>query len=196
MKKLQQRIVIAAALLLAGGLCADAQTGDGWKLKPEFTIRKNIQIYDEGTIATAGLRLNEKWTVGILAGMDEMYIDAAPGHIRSVETCAYQRFYIHLGKWDVISLYSDIAVGADWIYDVTGKYQNYYYDDKPGETFTGEIISENPGDVKFLAMWQPGIKIRIVKNIHIFAGPMVSATVDPGYGPAIKSLGLHLGLGF
>ncbi len=182
-KKLQHRIGVTAALLLAGCMSANAQTEEGWKLRPEFTVRENVQIYDTGIVGTAGLRLNEKWTVGILAGKDNMYIDAAPGDIYSVETCAYQRFYIHLGKRDIISLYSDIAVGADWIYDVTGK---YHYDGTTGEPIGGERISENPGDVKFVAMWQPGIKLRIVKNIHVFVGPMIST----------KSLGLHLGLGF
>ncbi|MDO5442764.1 MAG: hypothetical protein Q4G10_03760 [Bacteroidia bacterium] len=182
-KRFLLKIWAVALLCVAGGICANAQTESGLKMKPEFTLRESAQIYAMGTEVTGGVRLNDEWTVGLMAGRGEVYVDAAPGHIYSVETCAYQRFYIHLGKRDIISLYSDIAVGADWVYDVTGK---YHYDGQTGEPVGGELIDTDPGDVRFLAMWQPGIKLRFYKNIHIFTGPMIST----------KSLGLHLGVGF
>ena len=183
MKNLILRTGIAAVICFSGCICTNAQTESEWKLKPEFTLRESAQIYTMGTEVTGGVRLNNNWTVGLMAGRGEVYVDAAPGHIYSVETCAYQRFYIHLGKRDIISLYSDIAVGADWVYYMTGK---YHYDGLTGEPIGEELIHDNPGDVKFLAMWQPGIKIRLYKNIHIFTGPMIST----------KSMGLHLGIGF
>ena len=43
----------------------------------------------------------------------------------------------------------------------------------------------NPGDIEFALSWQPGIRIRFYRNIHVFLGPTLG-----------DSIGLHLGLGF
>lgn len=78
-------------------------------------------------------------------------------------------------------MYSDLALGASWVYKVDGK---YWYDDRTGEIIQ-EMISANPGDVHFMATWEPGIRLRFYKNIHLFLGPTIST----------DCLGLHIGLG-
>ena len=61
-----------------------------------------------------------------------------------------------------------------------GKYDGY----PSGEKI--EVIDESAGDVKFICGWQPGIRVRFYRNIHLFLGPTL----------ATDCLGLHLGVGF
>lgn len=48
------------------------------------------------------------------------------------------------------------------------------------------MIKENVGDMIFIGGWQPGIRVRCYKNLHLFIGP----TIDT------ECLGAHLGIGF
>ena len=109
------------------------------------------------------------------------YIDAAPGNIYSVSAGLYLRRYFRLEKSEAAALYSDFAIGAGYIYKVDGK---YWYNAQTGEKI--QQIEETPGDVEFAATWQPGIRFRFWKNIHLFLGPTIST----------NTIGLHLGVGF
>ena len=48
------------------------------------------------------------------------------------------------------------------------------------------IRADEKGDVQFYLSWQPGIRVRCYKNLHIFLGPTLST----------HCLGVHLGIGF
>lgn len=48
------------------------------------------------------------------------------------------------------------------------------------------MIKENVGDMIFIGGWQPGIRVRCYKNLHLFIGPTLAA----------ECLGAHLGIGF
>jgi len=66
-------------------------------------------------------------------------------------------------------------------YKISGKYHL--------NTQTGgrrEVIKENVGDMIFIGGWQPGIRVRCYKNLHLFIGPTLAA----------ECLGAHLGIGF
>lgn len=166
----------------AGGW-ADAFSASGRKnWKPEFTLRYSVGISSAGPIVTGGVRIDDKRTLGLMVGHASTYIDAAPGDIYHIQTGAYMRRYFHLGGRDITAFYSDLSIGCSWIYKVEGK---YWCDPASGE-IVKEMISDNPGDVWFLASWEPGIRFRFYKNIHLFFGPTI----------ATDRLGLHLGIGF
>ena len=190
-------LMIGLALLI--GLTASAQTmaddmkiwAEGWKYafstegrkawKPEFTARLYAGFVTEGPAITGGVRIDDKRTLGLMVWQGKTYIDAAPADIYSISAGLYMRRYFHLGKKDIVALYSDFAVGAGYIYKVDGKYRT--------NTQTGEIteqVDESHGDVAFAATWQPGIRLRFWRNVHLFLGPTIST----------NTLGIHLGVGF
>ena len=186
-------LFITAMIPLRAQTFADDAKGwiDGWKYafsaegrqawKPEFTARAYAGFFTGGPAITGGIRIDDKRTLGLMLWQGNTYIDAAPGHIRSVSAGLYMRRYFHLGERDIVALYSDLAVGAGYIYKVDGKYWN---DIETGEQV--QRIKENPGDVVFAATWQPGIRFRFWRNLHLFLGPTLST----------DTVGLHLGVGF
>lgn len=190
-------LMIELSLLI--GLTSSAQTmaddikvwAEDWKyafsaegrqaLKPEFTARVYAGFVTEGPAITGGVRVDDKRTLGLMVWQGETYIDAAPGAVYNVSAGLYMRRYFHLGKKDIVALYSDIAVGAGYVYKVNGK---YWENTETGEKT--EIIEDSPGDIKFAATWQPGIRFRFWRNVHLFLGPTIST----------NTVGLHLGVGF
>lgn len=74
-----------------------------------------------------------------------------------------------------------MSVGASWIYKVSGA---YCIDPETGEKI--EEMDDKPGDVWFYASWEPGIKIRFYRNLHLFFGPKI----------ATDCFGIHFGVGF
>ena len=147
--------------------------------RPEFTIRTYGGLVTGGQAVTGGLRINQNLTLGLMAWRGRSYIDAVPAHVYNVSAGVYMRNYLHLGKHDIIALYNDIALGAEYIYKVDGK---YWYRD--GEQV--EMVEHSPGDWNFAGTWQPGLRIRFLKSLHLFLGPTLST----------NTVGAHLGLGF
>ena len=190
-------LMIELSLLI--GLTSSAQTmaddikvwAEDWKYafsaegrqawKPEFTARVYAGVFTEGPTITGGVRVDDKRTLGLMVWQGETYIDAAPGAVYNVSAGLYMRRYFHLGKKDIVALYSDIAVGAGYVYKVNGK---YWENTETGEKT--EIIEDSPGDIIFAATWQPGIRFRFWSNVHLFLGPTIST----------NTVGLHLGVGF
>lgn len=148
--------------------------------KPEITARVRAGIYTGGEALSVGARIDGKRTLGLIAGRGHFFVDAAPGEVNRIQAAAFMRRYFHIGKHDVIAFYSDLSAGAAWVYEVNGKYM---IDSQTGEKV--ELIPQNPGDVHFMVTWEPGIRLRFFKNIHIFLGPTIST----------DCMGLHLGLG-
>ena len=89
--------------------------------KPEFTVRTYAGFFTGGPAITGGIRIDDKRTLGLMLWQGRTYIDAAPGSIYSVSAGLYMRRYFHLGKRDIVALYSDLAVGGGCIYKVGGK---------------------------------------------------------------------------
>ena len=189
--------MIELSLLI--GLTASAQTmaddikvwAEDWKYafsaegrqawKPEFTARVYAGFVTEGPAITGGVRVDDKRTLGLMVWQGKTYIDAAPGDVYNVSAGLYMRRYFHLGKKDIVALYSDFAIGAGYVYKVNGK---YWENTETGEKT--EMIEDSPGDIIFAATWQPGIRFRFWRNVHLFLGPTIST----------NTVGLHLGVGF
>ena len=143
--------------------------------KPEFTVRWSTGLYADGPIVTGGVRIDDKRTFGLLVGhgRSKVYANSTPCHTYHIETAAYMRRYFHFGKRDIVALYSDACIGASWVYKATADFG----DVNPGA---------KPGDVGFYASWDPGVRVRLYKNLHLFLGPTI----------ATNCIGYHLGLGF
>lgn len=189
-KMLLSVLSLVAAVPLMGQSASDRQyPADEWaaafsaegreQWKPEFTFRGKVGIYSEGLVLSGGVRIDGKRTLGLMLGYGHLIDDAAPGDIYSIHTSAFLRRYVHLGKRDIVALYGDFSIGAAWIYKVTGKYSYF------PETGMTEVITDNPGDVRFLLAFEPGVRVRVHRNIHLFLGPTISSSC----------FGLHLGFG-
>lgn len=174
-------------MLIAGGtayaqetMATDADTWAGeWRhafspegrknWKTEHTLRIRAGFFTEGLMFTSGIRVDEKRTLGLFAGLEDVWDDATPANIYSARLGVTFRRYWHLGERKIFSFYSDLYAGAAYIYKVTSH-----------ETY------EDKGDILFVGGWQPGVRVRCYRNLHIFLGPTL----------ATDCLGLHLGIGF
>jgi len=196
---MKKMILLAASLIITVMVPLRAQTladdakvwADGWKYafsaegrqawKPEFTARVYGGFVTGGPAVTGGVRIDDKRTFGLMVWQGETWIDAAPASVYSISTGLYMRRYFHLGKKDVIALYSDVAIGAGYVYKVNGGYR---INVETGETV--KIIDYGKGDVLFATTWQLGVRFRFWRNLHLFLGPTLST----------NTVGLHLGVGF
>ena len=169
----------------------DMKWADGWKFafskegvkewKPEFTLRAAAGFYTTSYKLTGGVRIDEKRSFSLFAAQGNTYRDHAPGSLETIRAGLNFRRYWHLGKRKIFAIYSDLYTGGAWIYKVDGKY--HYYSETGERT---EVIEEDAGDAFFIVGWQPGIRIRCYRNLHLFLGPTL----------ATDCLGLHLGIGF
>jgi len=185
---MKKYLVVFAAAMLLPAMSMKSQT---WKesfsyegrkaWKPEFTVRCYAGFVTEGPSITGGIRIDDKRTLGLMLSQGNTYIDAAPGNILSVSAGLYMRRYFHLGSKDIVAFYSDLSVGAGYVYEVRGKYWTNY---ETGEKY--ERIDDSQGDILFVAAWQPGVRFRFWRNLHLFLGPTIST----------NTIGLHLGIGF
>lgn len=184
---MKRTLIIIAVMLIAGGtayaqetMATDADTWAGeWRhafspegrknWKTEHTLRIRAGFFTEGLMFTSGIRVDEKRTLGLFAGLEDVWDDATPANIYSARLGVTFRRYWHLGERKIFSFYSDLYAGAAYIYKVTNH-----------ETY------EDKGDILFVGGWQPGIRVRCYRNLHIFLGPTL----------ATDCLGLHLGIGF
>lgn len=184
---MKRTLIIIAVMLIAGGtayaqetMATDADTWAGeWRhafspegrknWKTEHTLRIRAGFFTEGLMFTSGIRVDEKRTLGLFAGLEDVWDDATPANIYSARLGVTFRRYWHLGERKIFSFYSDLYAGAAYIYKVTNQ-----------ETY------EDKGDILFVGGWQPGVRVRCYRNLHIFLGPTL----------ATDCLGLHLGIGF
>ncbi len=156
-----------------------AEGRQAWK--PEFTARVYAGFVTEGPAVTGGVRIDDKRTLGLMVWEGDTRIDAAPASVHSISTGMYMRRYFHLGKKDIVALYSDFAIGTGYIYRIDGGYMT--------NVETGETVrtydQNSEGDILFAATWQPGIRFRFWKNLHLFLGLTIST----------NTIGIHLGVG-
>ena len=191
MKKTVFKAIACAAFLLMPFSTISAQSikesfsAEGRKAwKPDVTVRGNLGIYAGGFAVTGGVRIDEKRTLGLMAGKNVNVYTVRHGYtdVNSFSAAVYGRRYFHLGERKIFSFYSDLALGAAF---VTGLEGAYWVNPVDGTT-KKEDISVEKGDVQFYVSWQPGMRVRFFDNVHIFLGPTLSS----------HCLGVHLGIGF
>ena len=188
MKKNIFKTIACAAIMLLPLTSVQAQSikesfsAEGRKnWKPEVTLRGNVGIFTGGTVLSGGVRIDEKRTLGLMVGEQSVYLDAEPATIDYITTALSFRRYFHLGARQRFAFYSDLSIGAGWVYRVE---QSYWVDPATGEWYGG--VDDEPGDAYPFISWQPGIRVRCYKNAHIFLGPTIGT----------NCMGVHLGIGF
>ena len=191
MKKKVLRAIACVAFMLFPLTSVQAQSikesfsdegRENWK--PEVTVRGNLGIYAGGFAVTGGVHIDEKRTLGLMVGKNVEVYTVAHGYtdVNSFSAALYGRRYFHLGERKIFSFYSDLALGAAFVTDLEGA---YWVDPVDGTTKKDDI-SVDKGDVQFYVSWQPGVRVRCYKNLHLFLGPTLSS----------HCLGVHLGIGF
>ena len=141
---------------------------------PEFTVRYTAGLGTMGPSITGGVRVDNKRTFGLKVGHGITWIDALPAKNYSIQAAVVWRRYFYLGEKDVVALYSDLSLGVDCIYKVTSN----------NPAASSKL--NKPGDVSLYVAFEPGVRFRLYKNLHIFVGPTISYNV----------IGGHLGIGF
>lgn len=190
-------LTIVIAVLAAGNVFAQGTVAEDnerwaneWKYafskdginewKPEFTLREYAGFVTCGPMLTGGVRVDQKRSLALFVAKGDTDIDHAPADIYTVSTGLNFRRYWHLGQRKVFALYSDLYAGAAFVTEVTGRTHEVT---DTGEVW--EIVEDKPGDVQFVGGWQPGVRIRFYKNLHLFLGPTI----------ATNCIGVHIGVG-
>lgn len=189
-----RKIIIALSLALAA-LPANAQLGtvysyfSGWREAlseeglsewwPEFTVRYSLGIRTQGPSVTAGIRVDRNHTLGIMAGQWTCYLPKKDASVYTYGGGIFMRRYIHLSRRDVIALYSDVTAGVACVFKTTGGIVD-------PETGIVRGSSKQPGDLIIISSLEPGIRVRLAGNLHLFVGPTF----------ATRCYGFHMGIGF
>lgn len=142
--------------------------------KPEFTARAYGGFYEAGVALSAGVRIDNRRTLGILVAKAEMGSASSDTEYFTKIMATYRRYY-HIGKRERFAFYSDMNFGVGIVNKV-----------ELGPTAELEEYHSKPGDWGPMLEWQPGIRLRLIGNSHISLGPSLSPT----------HFGLHIGVGF
>lgn len=135
--------------------------------KPEVTVRLGLFPFVGGFYAgSLGVRVNDRSTFGIKGLWGSFYFDSYPAHTYWAGGALFARRTLPFGKRAIVSLSNELTAGVGCFYKVNG------YD----------FHSVKEGDVIPLLGWQPTLKIRIYRNLHIFLGANVSTI---GLGPVL-----------
>lgn len=154
---------------------SEAFSKEDIRWKPEFTVRSELTMPGASYLASFGMRINHRVTVGIMGGHHSTWYDADARMLYSLSANAYARCYFHLGPQQRVSLFVDGYAGPAFFYKEVRQREIALPGDHPGK-----------GDMWFNAAIEPGIRLRIYKNIHIFTGPLFGT----------RYIGLHAGVGF
>lgn len=146
-----------------------------YELRPEFTLRGSLGLFNSDHRISGGVNINGKRTAGLMLGHHYTYYDHVPGDLDAIITALFYRRYFHLGKRKICAFYVDAYAGVGVVYKVTG---NEYRED-------GTPIIAEPGEVIPIFGLQPGFRIRCYRNLHLFFGPSI----------ATDCIGVHIGIG-
>ena len=170
-----KRILLSFLLLVSvAGVYAQAERK--YELRPEFTARGYVGFYNNGCRVSGGVNIDGKRSAGLMLGYHDSYHDDAPGDVYSIVTALYYRRYFPFGKHGGFAFYVDAYAGAGWVYKVDEVVPD------GGES----MIDQKAGDVEPVLGLQPGLRIRLYRNVHISLGPSI----------ATDCVGVHFGVGF
>ena len=126
-------------------------------------------LLDLSTNVTAGFRTSPNKVFGLGAGLGQSYFKYGPISLRAerFSIYAYHRHYIPLGHRKNFSLYSDLMIGARYIYKMGDSYlQNGI--ERVGEQEPSYPIL--PGDWLSWMSWQPGFAVNMWGKSNLFIG--------------------------
>ena len=138
--------------------------------QPEITYRGVGSFFTSGKALGVGVKVNSRRSYGIRVGQFAHHVDALPGDYYTYTFGVYTRRNIYLGPRRAFSLYSDLSAGAETTYKATGDNIDRY---------------ATVGEVMPYVSWEPGFKLRVFRNLHVFMGPTI----------ATSCIGIHAGIG-
>lgn len=146
--------------------------------KPEVTVRLGVTLAVGGFYAgSLGVRVNDRSTFGIKGLWGSFYYDSFPAHTYWAGGALFARRTLPFGKRAIVSLSNELTAGVGCYYKVYGDEDTYFA--TLDRMFFHRV---NKGDFIPLLGWQPTLKIRIYRNLHIFLGANVSTI---GLGPVL-----------
>ena len=152
--------------------------------KPEFSLRVNAMLFDGSVILTGGIRTSQNKVFGMGAGWGQNFFIVGPeaGNVtgQRVNFFVYHRHYIPLGHRKNFSLYSDIMLGARYVYALSDWYMENGYQSTPTSEPEWPIL---PGDWRVWISWEPGIAFHMWGKSNFVIGPSIGPTI-----------GLHAGI--
>ena len=152
--------------------------------KPEFSLRANAMLFDGSVILTGGIRTSQNKVFGMGAGWGQNFYILGPvaGNVtgQRVNFFVYHRHYIPLGHRKNFSLYSDIMLGARYVYALSNWYMENGYQRTPTSEPEWPIL---PRDWGVWISWEPGIAFHLWGKSNFFIGPSIGPTI-----------GLHAGI--
>ena len=163
-------------LFLLASLGTYAQDERKHELSSEFTACGYAGFFNNGYRVSCGVNIDGKRSAGLMLGYHDSYHDDAPGDVYSIVTALYYRRFFPFGKHGGFAFYVGAYAGAGWVYKV----DEVVHDG--GES----MIDQKAGDVVPVLGLQPGLRIRLYRNMHISLGPSI----------ATDCVGVHFGIGF
>lgn len=144
--------------------------------RPEFSLRTNVLFLHGSIDLTAGIRTSPNKVFGIGGGWGQAFLIFGPEpQERPTGQCMtaylYHRHYVPLGHRQGIFLYSDLACGGRYLYQLS----NWYV---PG--VDGPDVANT---WSWWFAWQPGITFSLWGKSNAFVGLSLGTT-----------FGLHLGI--
>ena len=155
---------------------ATETVGKKYNIRPEFTARVAAG-FDAHYKISGGVNINGKRVVGLMLGYYDSASSDEVGMMvgeQSITANLFYRRYFHLGKRQVCAFYIDVYAGAYFVFNV----------DYPVPE-SNKYLSK-PGDVGLVLGLQPGFRVRLYRNLHVFLGPSI----------ATDCFGVHVGIGF
>jgi len=152
----------------------------GWK--PEFSLRANAELFDCSAILTGGIRTSQNKVFGLGMGCGQRFFIFGPeSHPtgQRINFVTYHRHYIPLGHRKNFSLYSDIMLGARYIYKMNDAYMEKGVVLSPGTEPDYPVL---PGDWAFWISWQPGIAFHLWGQSNFFFGLSIGPTIGAHAG--------------
>ena len=188
MKRIIFTTTMSLLLMLLCGPKAQAQTvptvKEEWRAafsaegrknwKPEFTARGSMGFYEIQKSFSVGIKVDEYRTLGIMYAESESGSSSSDTDYYS-KVMAHFRRYFPLGKKGTFAFYGDVNLGVAIVTKV-----------ELGPMADKEEFHEKPGNVWPMVELQPGIRLRLFGNAHIFFGPSITSV----------HTGLHIGVGF
>lgn len=143
--------------------------------KPEVTARIGLSLFYGSYFAgSIGVRVNDRSTFGLMGISGSYYYDAYPAHSYWAGGVLYARRTLPLDRRAIVSISNELTAGAGYYYKVTGD-EDVTITDSDGNVHVHEGLHDvKAGDILPLIGWQPTLKIRIYRNLHIFLGANVS----------------------
>ena len=155
-----------------------AQTDDGRRWSPEFSVKAFVSIYHSSYDITAGARINYS-VFGLGSGYGTEYWDAYPANVKKIPLYCFCRQYIPIGEYKRFLLFGEVTLGGECVYKISG---NAHY---------ATDFKQTPY-CYWRTSFTPGIALRLFEKSSIYIAPTFESINFFGHMWGITA-GLNIG---